>query len=1112
MKGLVIWFSRNPVAANLLMLLILGLGFAAWFKMRKEIFPETAVNVVTIRVPYPNASPEEVEKGVVIPVEEAIVGVNGVKRVNSYSSESIGSVLVEVEPSYDVREVMADLKSRVDAIDNFAQEAEKPVLEEVLIKNQILSLAVSAEADEATLRRLAERVRDDLLSYQLPPGAPGRLDPRPEGLWDGLNWRLDDLGTRAVRFLNTLFNGPAQISQVTVANVRNPEISIEVSEQTLRRHGLTLEAVAQAVRASSLDLPAGSVRTEAGEVMIRTQARRYTAPEFSDITVLTRPDGSTLRLGEIATVVDGFEDLDLYSRFDGRPAVLVNVYRTGNEDTLRLVELVRHYLHEAPALLPAGVQLDVWNDWSVYLSGRMSLLFSNGFQGFLLIVVVLGLFLEPRLAFFVSLGIPISIAGGLIFMPGFDISINMISLFAFILVLGVVVDDAIVIGENVHRRMHELGEPPHIAAPRGTLEVAVVVLFGVLTTVVAFTPMTMVDGVGGKIWRNIPLVVIPTLLVSTIESKLILPAHLAHLRPQAGRRRGWLTRLQAVVDRGLGFLSGRVYLPMIRRLLGWRYVVAGSFVSLLILTLGTVGAGWVPFTFFPVIEGDMISAKLTLPQGVPVQTTATAVERIERAAAELNQLYRTTDGRPVIRHRLATVGAQPFRTSLWEFGGGAADHLGEVTLELVPAAEREVRAKELEARWRELTGPIPGAVELTFRTNSERGGVALELMLSGERLEELEAASAFVKDRLADYRGVIDIFSSDREGKREMKLDILPPAESLGLRLADISRQVRQSFYGEEAQRLQRGRDEVKVMVRYPEEERRSLQNLADMKIRTADGREVPFSAVARADYGRGYALISRTDRRRSLTITADVDRNDPEANANEIVRDLVATVLPEMQRRWPGVRWSFEGEQKNQSDDLRDMGVGGIFALFGIYMLLAVPLRSYIQPLLVMSVIPFGLVGAVLGHVLLRMELSIMSMCGCIALAGMVVNESLIMVDSINRHRRQSFPLVEAAWRAARHRFKPIMATSITTFVGLLPIMSETDIQALFLVPMSVALGFGGLFATLITLFLVPSLYLILEDVHRLLGLRSGYAEKRPALPDDILPPPEAPAETPQA
>ena len=1069
MTFLVTWFSRNPVAANLLMFLMLAAGFAGWFKMRKEIFPETALGMVSIAVPFPNAAPEEVEKGVIIPVEEAIQGVNGVKRVMSYANESVGTVIVEVQPSADTRSVMADLKSRVDAIDTFAQQAEKPILEELLIKGQVLSLAVSAESDEATLRRFAEKVRDDLLTYRLPPDAGG-------GVLTQLN-----------RFFNTLFNGPAAISQVSIASVRNYEVSIEVSEDTLRAYGLTIEAVAAAVRASSLDLPAGSVRTDAGEVMIRTQARRYTAPEFERITVVTRPDGSVVTLGQLARVLDGFEDVDLFSRFDGRPAVLVNVFRTGEEDTLRVVELVRDYMRRAPENFPPGVQLEVWNDQSVLLEGRMSLMFSNGLQGFVLVVIVLGLFLQPKLAWYVSLGIPISIAAGICAMPFFGISINMISLFAFILVLGVVVDDAIVIGENVYHRIHEVGEEPRVAAARGTLEVAMVVIFGVLVTVMAFTPMLMVNGVGGKIWRNIPLVVIPTLLFSTIESKFILPAHLATLRKRGvGERVGLLDRIQEKVGRGLDWLAQTWYRPMIRRLLRWRYAVASAFVAMLMLALGVVGAGWVPFVFFPVVEGDMISAKLTLPEGVPVETTAVAVGKIEAAAQELGRLYRTDDGRPIFRHMLATIGGQPFQTTPWGGGGGQSVHLGEVTVELVPAADRTIKAKELEARWRELAGPIPGAVELTFRTNSERGGVAFEIQLSGQDRAQLSRAGDWLQEQLATYRGVIDIFTSERGGKRELKLDLEPGAEATGLRLGDVSRQVRQSFYGEEVQRLQRGRDEVKVMVRYPKDERRSMQNLSDMKIRTVTGEEVPFASVARADYGRGYSTLNRNDRRPAVTITADVDANDPQANAQVIVAQLTATHLAEIGRRFPGVAWSFEGEQKSQRQDIRDMGVGAIFAMFGIFVLLAVPLRSYAQPLIVMSVIPFGLVGAVAGHLLLRMEFSIMTMCGCIALAGMVVNESLIMVDRINRERRSGQLSGEAAWRAAIHRFRPIMATSVTTFVGLIPIMSETDLQALFLVPMSVALGFGGLFSTIITLFLVPCLYLILEDVRRLLGFPS--------------------------
>ncbi len=1069
MKGTVEWFCKNQVAANFLMWALLLMGWLGWFKLQKEIFPDLQLNVVNVMVPYPNAAPEEVEKGVCIPIEEAVQGLDGIKMVQSLAGESFGNVSIEVKPGFDVRNVMADIKTRVDGIDNFAEKAEKPVVDELLVKNQVLSIAISADTDQAALQKIAEKVRDDLLVYQLPPAT--------------------DLWTKIKRGFYDAVSGEAKISQISIAGTRNYEISIEVSENTLRAQGMTLESVANAVRLTSFDLPAGSVRTDAGEVLIRTQGKRYTAHDFASVTVLTRPDGSVVKLSDIAKIKDGFEDKDIFTRFDGQPGIVVNVYRTGDEDTLRIVELVYEYIKESPRLLPDGVKLQLWHDLSVYLRSRMDLMFSNGFQGFILVVITLGLFLEPRLAWYVSLGIPVSVAGGLLLMPYADVSINMISLFAFILVLGVVVDDAIVIGENVYHRMSQ-GEPPHLAAPRGTNEVAMIVIFGVLVTVCAFLPMFGVGGVSGKIWRNIPWVVVPVLLISTIESKLILPAHLATLKVRKREDMGRFMRFQTAISDALDRIAENHYRPLVQWCVHWRYSVFSIFLAAFIVTVGVVASGTVKFLFMPEVEGDIITARLTLPEGVPVTTTFQAVAQLEEGARKLGETQRAKDGSSIIKHTMATVGDQPFKT-MFQLArlGGTATHFGEVTLELVPGHDRDVTCAQLVSEWRDLAGPIPGAVELTFKSAMERGGIAIDLELSGENLDELRTATEFVKSELAKYKGVIDIADTDHEGKREMKLSILPQAETLGLRLGDVSNQVRQAFYGEEAQRLQRGRDEVKVMVRYPKEERLSVQNLADMKIRTRDGSQVPFSEVAAADYGRAYSSIKRADGRRAINVTADVDLNVPGANANEVVAALRVGVLSKMAAKFPGVRHRFQGEQNDQNESLHDLIVGGILSLFGIFILLAVPLKSYSQPLIVMSVIPFGIVGAVFGHIVMGLNLSIMSMCGIIALSGMVVNESLVLTDRVNRFRLEGLTLEEAAWRAGVSRFRSIMATSVTTFVGLLPIMSETDIQALFLVPMSVALGFGGLFSTFITLLLVPGIYVMLEDLRALLGMKPGVA-----------------------
>lgn len=1073
-KGIIHWFSRNHVAGNLLMVLVLVSGLMTWPKLKKEIFPETSIHAVLVSVPYPNATPEEVEKGILIPIEEAIQDLDGIDAIRSTAAQGIGTITVEVESTYDVRDVMDDIKTRVDAIQNLAEEAEKATLSELLIKAQVMSIAVSADTDETTLRELAERIRTGLITFK---------------------------------------GGESPVTQAVLAGVRDYEISIEVSEATLRQYGITFDEVAAAVRSSSLDLPGGSVRTKGGEVMIRTESRRYTAEEFSPITVITRPDGSVVTLGEIAVIRDGFEEEEIESRFNETPAILINVYRVGNEDTIKIANTVKTYVYDvAPDTLPAGVSLEIWKDDSAYLSGRLDLLGKNGIFGLTLVTLVLALFLRPSLALLVALGIPVAFAGAIATMPYLGISLNMISLFAFILVLGIVVDDAIIVGENVYRRIRE-GEHPRDAAPRGTKEVGVVVTFGVLTTMVAFTPMLGLSGVSGKIWPNIPLVVIPTLLFSLVQSKLVLPAHLALLKPGNEREApGPILRFQQRISRGLERFVDVVYRPVLARALRFRYLVLMGFLVLLLVSFTTVSSGWLRFVFFPEIETDVVVAKVKLSQGVAYEKTVAVVRRMEEKGAELDRFFQDREGRPMTRNMLTSIGTQPFLEDISGIGGGPprASNIGEVMIEMVPAATRDFTAAEVVSKWRELVGPVPGAVELTFFSESAAGGNAIDIELVGSDLDKLEAATEATKAALEGFTGVIDISDSNTEGKRELKLNILPRGEALGLRLDDVARQVRQGFYGEEIQRLQRGKHEVKVFVRYPKAERKSIADLENMKIRTPDGAEVPFSEVATATFGRTYAAIQRTDQQRSIRVTADVDKTIG-ANANEVVAALTAgsvergraqqwrvnianwfrerrglEPLPEPEagplleitRRYPGVSYSFEGEQKDQAQSLEEIGEKFVLALLGMYVLLAIPLRSYVQPFIVLSVIPFGLVGAIAGHILLGFPLSIMSMCGVVALAGVVVNDSLVLVAHVNRRVADGMSHYDAARDAGAARFRPILLTSLTTFVGLMPMVLETDIQARFLIPMAVSLSFGILFATVITLLLVPCIYLMLDDL----------------------------------
>jgi multidrug efflux pump subunit AcrB len=1057
MGNIIHWFSRNHVAANFIMGAVLLAGFTTWIKLKKEIFPETETNFVAVKIAYPGATPEEVEKGVCVPVEEAIQDLEGIDTMKSTSVDSFGVVYVEVANNFELRDVMDDIKSRVDAIENLAENAEAPVYEEILIKNQVLTVAIYADADERTLRGYAEKVRDGLLSYQPPP---------PQGF---------------IAQFAALFRKDKGISQVELSGVRPYEIAVNVSEDTLRAYGLTFTQVAEAIRASSLDLPGGSVRTDAGEILIKAEAKRYTAEGFEGIPVITRPDGTQVVVGELATVVDGFEDIDMSSRFDGKAAAAIQVFRIGDEDTLDVARAAKDYIEQARSQLPEGVSLEVWNDSSRMLEGRLDLLARNGLWGLILVLIVLSLFLRPSLAALVTIGIPVSFAGAIWMMPYTGISVNMITLFAFILVLGIVVDDAIVVGENVYRRIHA-GEDPRIASWRGTHEVGVVVIFGILTTAIAFAPMLGISGVSGKIWRNIPWIVIPTLLFSLLQSKLILPAHLALLRPaNSGHKQGFILRFQQRIARGLEQFVETFYRPVLRRALHARYMVLAVFLALFAVTLGVVGGGRIKMEFFPEVEAEIIATKISMVDGVAFETTSAAVARIEAAAVKLNKLYSERNGRSLVIHMLASVGSQPFKTGFTPITPRGSN-LGEVALELLPGAEREVTAKELAAQWRKLSGDIPGVAEISFQSQAAGGGNAIDLELSGGDFEQLRNATEYVKDALSGIDGIIDINDSDRNGKREVILEsLLPAGEALGLRLGDVARQMRRGFYGEEVQRLQRGRDQIKVMVRYPQNERTSLEDIERMKVRTRGGNEIPLSAVVEFGEGRGAATIQRTDRMRTIRIAADIDKNNENANANEARRTLEEDTLRRLGDRFPGIQYQFQGEQKDQQQSIKEMGIGFLFALLAMFVLMAIPLRSYIQPLIVMSVIPFGIVGAVTGHMLMGTSLSIMSMCGIVALAGVVVNDSLVLVDYVNRHRIRGQSVIDAAWAAGAARFRPILLTSLTTFAGLTPMLLETDLQAKFLIPMAISLGFGILFATTITLLLVPCVYLMLEDFKRM-------------------------------
>jgi multidrug efflux pump subunit AcrB len=1053
MRGLTAWFARNGVVANLLMFLIIAVGLMTTTGLRMEVFPEISVGIITVSVDYRGAAPEEVEEGVCVRVEEAVQDLDGIKKLTSSASEGKGTVTIEVETRYDPRKVLDDVKSRVDAIDTFPEETEQPVIQEVTNRFQVINVSIAGDTDELTLKRLGEQVRDEL----------------------------------------TLL---PQITQVELKNARPYEIAIEVSEQALRRYGLTFDEVAQAVRRTSINLPGGSVKTASGEILLRTKGQAYRGPEFEKLTLLTRPDGSRLQLSDVARVVDGFEDTDQAARLDGMPSVLVQVYRVGDQNALDVVAAVKKYVDQVRPRLPEGIKIITWADTGHLLQSRMDLLIRNALSGLILVFIILALFLRLRLAFWVTLGIPISFLGAIALMPQLDVSINMISLFSFILVLGIVVDDAIVVGENIYSKQKETRSGVE-GAVQGVQEVMIPVIFGVTTTVAAFAPMLFVPGTNGKIWRVIPCIVIPTLIISLMESQLILPSHLSHhLPPERRRRKNPLLRAwNAFFDffeLGLEWFIDKVYRRFLEVAVEWRYATVAVAFAILALTLGLVGGGFVKFVFFPSVESDNIVADLTMPMETPAEVTAEAMRRLEESASQLeNQVKQQQGGSPYL-HVLTSIGEQPFRTQASRNSGArnasySGAHLGEVNIELTPSEERTITSGELASRWRDLSGAIPGAVELTFTSDLMGGGKAIDIQLAGSSIEELRQVAAEVKDKLSEYPGVIDIADSFRGGKPEVKLGITSEAESLGLTLQDLGRQVRQGFFGEEAQRIQRGRDDIRVMVRYPEQQRRSLGDLESMRVRTPDGGEVPFSTVAKAQFGRGFATITRVDRQRAINVTAEVD--ETVANANEVIADLEAGFLTQLLEKHPGVHYSLEGEQRDQMESVNALFRGFAVALFAIYAMMAIPFRSYSQPLIVMTAVPFGIVGAIWGHIFLGLDVSLLSLCGVIALAGISVNDSLVLVSFMNSHREEIGNTRQAVVQAGVTRFRPILLTSLTTAAGITPLMLEKSVQAQFLVPMAVALAFGVLFSTFITLGLVPALYVILEDVQKAFSWAWGSA-----------------------
>ena len=1042
MKNIIRWFILNTVAANLLMVFIIIAGIFTLSRLRMEVFPDITIPIINVSVVYPGASPEDIEESICVKVEEQVQGINGLKRITSSSNEGYGSINIEVENGYDIDEVKDEVKSQVDAITSFPDDAEKPTIRSFDGQPEVITIAVHGQVDEASLLDIAEKVRDEV--SELPNITQTRLGKKPR------------------------------------------EISIEISENTLQKYGISFDYVANKIRTSSMDVPGGAIETYDGEILIRSKGQAYTGEEFGIIPVLSLADGSTVFLRDIAEIVDGFQDVEYDIKFNSEPALLIRVYRTGEQNALDIADAVHGYIKKKNPVMPPGVSLTTMKDESVILRGRIELLTENAYLGLGLVLIVLALFLKPKLAAWVSLGIPISFMGGFWLLPLFDVSINMISLFTFILVLGIVVDDAIVVGENIHIYLKR-GLSGVDAALEGAYQVAKPVIFAVLTTMVTFSPMILVEGALGKIWKIIPVVTILVLMFSLIESLTILPAHLAHMKINEAKKKNrfsqWWSDIQMGIHNWLqGFIKNK-YTPVLELALKNRGNTVAIAISIFILTVGLVASGFIRFNFFPPLEADIVIAGVEYPEGTPVSLTKVGLDQIEKSAYKLkDSLEVLYPENKIFINMVSTAGDQPIKTQSAR-GPGNLDatffgsHLAECVIELAPGEERPISTVEISKIWRELTGPIPGVKQVTFDSDLFTTGAPIEIQLSSVNREDLKAVTNSLKDKLQTYAGVFDIKDSFSAGKDEIKLNLLPEAQNYGITMASLARQVRQAFYGDEVQRVQRGRDEVKVFLRYPKDERVSLNNLEQMNVRVGNNVEVPLGQVAQGELSSGYSTITRTDRKRSISITADVDLS--EANANEILAKFESEHIVPILLDYPSVNYSFEGEQREQRDTLSSLFKNFALALFVVYVLLAVPFKSYLQPLIIMSAIPFGFTGAVIGHIIMGMNLAVLSIIGIVALSGVVVNDSLVMVDFINRYKRDDGKTsLEAALAAGPRRFRPILLTSITTFVGLFPLLIEKSVQAQFLIPMAISLAYGVLFATLITLILVPTSYLIIEDI----------------------------------
>jgi len=1042
MKRVLAAFARNTVFANIILVLIFLAGGIATMSMIRENFPEFSLDMITISVPYPGADPEEVEEGISRKIEEAIEGLEGIKQYTTTSSENVGTAVIEVKEDYDVGDVLEKVRSRVDAISSFPVDAEKPVITELTLKDPVMLLYFSGDMSERRIKEWSERIKDEI--QQVP-----------------------------------------EVSQVEIFGARGYEISIEVSEKRLREYGLNFDRVVDAIRRNSLNLAGGTIRTQGEEIRVRTMGRKYTGETLSSIVVLARPEGELITLDRLATINDGFTEDPINALINGEPSVLLIVYKTQEEDALVISEAVQKYISQKQRQLPAGTNIKVLYDNTDMLRSRIDLLVRNGMIGLMIVFILLWTFLNARLSFWGGMGIPISIAGALAILWAVGGTINMISLFGLIMVLGIVVDDAIIVGEAIyfHRKQ---GKPPLKAAVDGVSEVGMPVIAAVITTIVAFIPLLYVGGIMGKFIAIMPVVVISCLAVSLVECWMLLPAHLSHL-PDPNVRNNNMNRLarkleavHRLTSSGMEWFVARIYTPLLSKALYYRYISFCIAISVLFLTIGLVKGGILKFEVFPEIDGFIMTSTVEFPSGTPPDVTSQAIEKIDAALLRLAENTQTRSGDPMIENRLSLIG------QTLENLPRSGPHFGSVQAILLDSERRGIHSKDLMVKWEKEIDPIPGVKSLTF-TGLQAGppGSPIEVWLQGHDMNDILGAADDLMGRLRKFEGVYQIRSDFSQGKNELRLELKPEARTLGLTVDDLARQIYAGYYGDEAVRLQRGRDDVRIKVRYTADERSRISDLERVRIRTPNGHEVPLMSVADISFAPGYSIITRTNGMRRVAVSADVDTN--KANANEIFSELDLNFFPQLKQRYPELHIALQGEQKKMRESFDSLFVGYPLAILGIFIIIATIFRSYAQPFVILFTVPFGIIGAVLGHLLLGYNLSIMSIFGMVALTGVVVNDAIVLIERINENIAEGMSFFDAILNGGARRFRAIFLTSLSTVGGLAPLIMETDLQAKFLIPMALSIAAGIAFATVLTLVLVPSLLALLSDC-RLLAHRMKY------------------------